>query len=143
MKRELMIALYSIKPIYSEQIINGNKKYELRKRMPARHLDYILIYSSSPTSKVVGYAVVKKIHKKQVANLWMLVSEHAGITKKDYMAYFKNSSDAYALELGEVKRFVKPFSICEINPNCVPPQSFSYVDNNHFTRLRKRKTELV
>jgi len=143
MKRELMIALYSIKPIYSEQIINGNKKYELRKRMPARNLDYILIYSSSPTSKVVGYATVKKIHKKQVANLWMLVSDHAGITKNDYMAYFKDSSDAYALELGEVNRFVKPFNINEIDPACVPPQSFSYVDKNKFSRLKRRKTEIV
>lgn len=138
-----MIALYSIKPVYSEQIINGNKKYELRKRVPARSLDYILIYSSSPMSKIVGYATVKKIHKSQVSKIWTLVSKQAGITKKDYMEYFENSSDAYALELGEVKRFVKPFNISELDPDCVPPQSFSYVDKNEFKRIMRRKTELV
>ena len=94
-------------------------------------------------SKIVGYATVKKIHKSQVSKIWTLVSKQAGITKKDYMEYFENSSDAYALELDEVKRFVKPFNISELDPDCVPPQSFSYVDKNEFKRIMRRKTELV
>jgi len=138
-----MIALYSIKPIYSDQIINGNKTFELRKRMPANKLDYILIYSSSPVSKIIGFAEVKDVHKNSLAATWKYVSKNAGISKKDYLEYFNGCKDAYAIELGIVKKFIRPFDITELNPNCVPPQSFSYVDHKEFKRLIKRKTELV
>ncbi len=143
MKQELMIALYSIKPIYSDQIISGKKTFELRKRMPANKLDYILIYSSSPISKIVGFAEVHNVHKNSLAATWKQVSRYAGISKKDYLDYFDGCSDAYSIELGVVKKFIRPFEITELNPDRVPPQSFSYVDQNTFKRIIKRKTETV
>jgi len=138
-----MIALYSIKPIYSNKIISGHKTYELRKRMPARRIDYILIYSSSPVSKVVGYAEVKDVHKNSVSEVWKYASKHAGITKQAYEEYFKGCCDAYAIELGSVKKFTRPFNIKEINPGYVAPQSFSYIEQSEFKRIIRRKTEDV
>ena len=143
MKRELMIALYSIKPIYSNQIINGTKKYELRKRMPAKKLDYILIYSSSPTSKVIGYAEVKDIYKNTVHQVWKHTSKYAGISKKAYEEYFNGCQNAYAIELGLVKKFVRPFAIEEINQDYVAPQSFAYISHDEFKRVKRRKTKDV
>lgn len=143
MKRELMIALYSIKPIYSNQIINGTKKYELRKRMPAKKLDYILIYSSSPTSKVIGYAEVKGIYKNTVQQVWKRTSKFAGISKKDYEDYFDGCENAYAIELENVKKFVRPFNLVEINEDYMAPQSFAYISHDEFKRIKRRKTEDV
>ncbi len=138
-----MIALYSIKPIYSNKIISGNKTYELRKKMPAKKIDYMLIYSSSPVSKVVGYAEVKGVHKNTVSEIWKFTSKYAGITKQAYEEYFKGYGDAYAIELGSIKKFTRPFAINEINPDYVAPQSFSYIDQNEFKRIIRRKTEAV
>jgi len=143
MKQRLMIALYSIKPIYSDQIISGSKTFELRKRMPANKLDYILIYSSSPVSKIVGFAEVKDVYKNSLTTTWKHVSKNAGISKNDYLEYFNGCSDAYAIELGAVKKFIRPFDIAELHPDRVPPQSFSYVDQKDFKRIIKRKTEIV
>lgn len=138
-----MIALYSIKPVYSNQIINGKKKYELRKRIPSKKLDYILIYSSSPVSKVIGYAEVKDVYRNTVSQVWEYTSDFAGISRQDYEEYFKGCQDAYAIELGDTKKFVRPFDLVEINEDYVAPQSFSYITNNEFHRLRRRKTEDV
>jgi len=138
-----MIALYSIKPIYSDKIISGIKTYELRKRLPANKIDYILIYSSSPVSKIVGYAEVRKTYKYSVSETWERFSKYTGIIKKDYLKYYEGCTFAYAIEFGKVNRFLRPFDIDTLNPDCVPPQSFSYVNENDFKRVIKRKTEVV
>lgn len=138
-----MIALYSIKPIYSEQILNGSKIYELRKRIPINDLDYILIYASSPISKIVGYAEVRKIHKYSISETWKRFSKFSGIQKKDYLKYYDGCTHAYAIELGKVNKFLRPFDIDTLSPDCVPPQSFSYVNESDFKRVIKRKMEAV
>lgn len=143
MKQESMIALYSIKPVYTDKIISGDKIFELRKRLPTAKLDYIVIYSSSPICKIVGYAEILDVHKNKVSSIWKLVSSSAGIAKKDYLEYFKDCDDAYAFELGEVKRFIRPFELSILKPDLVAPQSFSYVDESDFKRIIKRKTESV
>lgn len=138
-----MIALYSIKPVYSEQIINGSKTFELRKRIPANTLDYILIYSSTPISKVVGFAEIKGVYKNNLDETWKQVSKYAGITKIEYLKYFKGYNSAYSIELGVVKKFLRPFKVTELNPNYVPPQSFRYISRKEFKKVIKRKTEVV
>ncbi|MDT4288837.1 ASCH domain-containing protein [Methylomonas sp. MO1] len=143
MKPTLAIAFYPIKPIYSSRILSGEKKYELRKRLPKNPFDYILIYATSPIGKVVGYAKVKMIHKNTVSDLWEMVSLHAGITKDDYINYFNNSEYAYAIELETVKRFTRPFDPKEINSFFSIPQSFCYISRNDFNRLKRRKGEHV
>lgn len=40
--------LLSIKPRFVEQILNGEKRFEYRKRVPERHVNKIIIYNSSP-----------------------------------------------------------------------------------------------
>ena len=37
-----------------ENILNGTKKYEFRKKACKRHVDKILIYSTNPIMRVVG-----------------------------------------------------------------------------------------
>jgi predicted transcriptional regulator len=143
MKQNLITVCYPIKPIYSEKIMNGQKKYELRKRLPNSEIDYILIYSTTPVAKVVGYAEVKKTHVKPVHDMWIMVSPLAGISKEDYMSYFDGKENAYAIELKNVWRFKSPFDIKEINKNFTVPQSFCYVSEEDFKRLKRRRVEHV
>lgn len=143
MKQNSMIAFYPIKPIYSEKILTGEKTYELRKRLPTGNVGYILIYSTSPIAKVVAYAKVKTMHKEQVNEIWRKVSPFAGINEKDYKDYFGSSNYACAIEFEFVRRFKRPFSVKEINPDFKVPQSFCYINKNDFNRLKRRKTENV
>jgi len=143
MKQNLVTVCYPIRPIYSEKIMKGEKKYELRKRLPNSEIDYILIYSTTPIAKIVGYAEVKTTHIKSVQDMWKMVSNCAGISKEDYMDYFHGKENACAIELENVWRFKKPFDVKEINENFTVPQSFCYVSTEDFKKLQRRKVEHV
>jgi predicted transcriptional regulator len=119
--------------------MSGEKKYELRKRLPNKKIDYILIYSTVPVGKVVGYAKVKEVYIKTVDDMWEMVSFSAGISKEDYMDYFDGKDNACAIELKDIKRFKKPFSVKDINEKFTVPQSFCYINEEDFKRLKKRK----
>jgi len=134
-----MIALYPIKPIYTDRIMSGEKKFELRKRLPSVDVDYIIIYSTFPASKVVGYAKIKKYHSSSIENIWNLVHEQAGIDYGSYNKYFINSTVACAIEFDEVFKFIRPFGISEISKGITVPQSFCYVGEDVFSRLKRRK----
>ncbi len=136
-----MIALYSIKPFYTDQILQGKKKYELRKKLPANEIDYILIYSSRPISKIIGYAEIVKTHQNSVSSIWNLVSDSAGISKKNYLSYFNNCEVAFAFEFGEIKKFTIPLNIEELN--YIPPQSFRYIKYNEFIQIISRESTQV
>ena len=50
-----MKVLMSIKPLYAEQILQGKKKYEYRRRIFKRSdVSSLVIYESAPVSLVVG-----------------------------------------------------------------------------------------
>lgn len=138
-----MIALYPIKPIYTDKILSGDKKYELRKRLPDVETKYILIYSTSPVGKVVGYAQIRAFHRRSVSGLWQLVSGLSGIDEKSYMEYFNNSDEACAIEFDCVYKFARPFSVKEIRSTMSVPQSFCYVSQQDFSRIRRRKSTSV
>ncbi|NOT83284.1 MAG: hypothetical protein HOP02_00580 [Methylococcaceae bacterium] len=138
-----MIVFYPIKPVYSKKILDGEKIYELRKRLPSKYFDYVLIYSTTPVAKVVAYAKVKAVHRKKTDELWEMVSTFSGINKEDYMSYFDGNDYACAIELEDIKRFKRPFDVKEISLLFKVPQSFCYINRKDFNRLKRRKTESV
>jgi len=138
-----MIAFYPIKPVYTERILSGEKRYELRKRLPNPDVRYILIYCTTPIAKVLAYAKVKAMHKEKVNDIWKLVSSFAGITEIDFREYFEGNDLACAIEFEYVRRFIRPFDVKEINPNFKVPQSFCYIQRQDFNRIKRRKTENV
>ena len=46
--------LLSINPEHVENILDGTKKYEYRKKSCKKDIDRIVIYSTHPVKKVVG-----------------------------------------------------------------------------------------
>ena len=119
--------LMSIKPVYVEKILNGEKCYEYRKIAPKKEVYKIIIYSTSPIKKVVGEVSIKNILILEKEELWNKTKDKSGITKEFYDSYFKNKSIAVAYELGEVKIYNPYKDLNEIEVNFVP-QSFIYLD---------------
>ncbi len=126
-----MNVLLSVKPKYAEKIVEGKKKYEFRRAIfQKQNIEKVYIYSSSPVSKIVAAFKIKKILKDSPEKIWTLCQKYAGISKKDFFAYFKNSEMAFAIEIGYVDSFkehIDPFKIIE---NFKPPQSFYYLPFN-------------
>ncbi len=139
-----MNVLLSVKPKYAEKILEGGKKYEFRRSIFRRNdVEKVYIYSSSPVSKIIAVFEIERILKDSPKEIWKQCQKYAGISKKDFFAYFKNSEVAFAIEIGGVDSFHEPIDPFIIE-NFKPPQSFYYVPTNFLQNLWDvHNTELI
>lgn len=128
------IIVLPIRPEYVEKIFQGRKKYEYRKSLPNKEVDKILIYETSPTSKVVGEAIVDFVEGAPPDVLWNKTKHASGITHDFFDMYFRNCDTAYAYRLSQVKKYKKPIDVKKFGINGVP-QSFCYVDENSYKKV--------
>lgn len=119
--------LLSIKPEYTNRILEGSKKFEFRRSIAKRKVDRILIYSTAPEMKVVAMVEVLGVEQDSPKNLWQKTRANAGISRPKFMNYFSNRTVAYAYRLGALQKFDKPKTLAEYGITAAP-QSFVYVE---------------
>lgn len=100
-----MEVLLAIKPEFVEKIFSGEKNYEFRKVVFKKEVDKVLIYASSPISKVVGEFEVKAVIQASLSKLWDVTKEGAGISEAYFRDYFKNKHEGCAIKIGRVKKY--------------------------------------
>lgn len=122
-----MKVLLSIKPEYVEKIFNGSKKYEIRKNIFKRkNIKKIIIYSSSPISKIVGEFEIEDIITDNLENIWDIIKNDSGVSIDFFYQYFEDKSKAYAIKIGKIKKYRKAKKLEEFNINYAP-QSYIYI----------------
>ena len=116
--------LMSIKTKYTNQIFNGTKIYEFRRKsIGEKNLNKkIYIYSSEEAKEIVGFIIVDKILSGSVNKL---LKETEYPDKKAIREYFKDSKECYAHHIKETYKFIKPIKINEIN--FTVPQFYRYI----------------
>jgi predicted transcriptional regulator len=114
--------LMSIRPEYAAAIFSGEKTYELRRRRPSfAPGSRVVVYSSSPDRQLLGTFEAGEVHEQSLSQLWKVVSRSAGITRKDFDAYFAGCSVGYAIEVRHATRLdPKPLRFR-------PPQSYLFL----------------
>lgn len=126
-KRDIVI---SIRPEFSEKILEGKKTVELRRRFPEESAKGAVayIYSTSPTMAMVGFAVICNVVKLPVKQIWDRYSDFACIRKKDFDSYFSGIESGYVLELKGAREFSRQVGLQELRDRFrfTPPQSFYY-----------------
>jgi len=122
-----MKILLSIKPKYAEMILSGEKKYEFRRSIFKNpNVRKVVIYASSPVSKVVGEFEVDDILSFDIAKLWLLTMKYAGIDKEYYDSYFYGKDIGHAIKVKKAKKYPKHKELREFNIKRAP-QSFAYI----------------
>jgi predicted transcriptional regulator len=126
--------LMSIRPEYAEAILSGSKTFELRRRRPSfAPGSRVVVYSSSPDQKLLGTFVAGEVHELKPSRLWKAVSPTAGISRRDFDAYFDGCELGYAIEVQKPTRLdPKPLRFR-------PPQSYLFLRQGqraHQTVLR-------
>lgn len=119
--------LLAIKPEFVEKILNGQKKFEFRRRVPSANVDKIIIYATAPVKKVVGVARVREIISKPPNDLWNLTHEFAGIGREFFNSYFLGCDVGHAYALENVQKYKQPRELSDFGIRAVP-QSFVYMD---------------
>ena len=126
-----MNVIISIRPTFCKLIFGGQKRYEYRKRV-FKHsdVDMVYIYASKPISKIVGYFTIKRIIDDTPSNVWNMTHEHGGISKEQFLDYFKGHSVAHAIEIHEVVELDIPINPKEVIQGFTAPQNYCYVDRD-------------
>lgn len=121
--------LISIQPRFANAILDGTKTIELRRTPPTLAPGALaLIYSSSPTKALVGWATVEEIVRATPHALWKEHKDVTGVTSAEFTDYFAGRTDAYGLRLSAVGRAEREFSLAALRGHGLePPQSWRYV----------------
>lgn len=123
----MCVILLSINPNHVENILNGTKRNEFRKKVCKRHVDKILIYSTTPIMKVVGEAEVEEVLVDNPEAIWKKTKTKSGIDKKFFDQYYKNRDQAVAYKLRNVIKYRQPKELKEYGVSSAP-QSFRYIE---------------
>ena len=115
--------LLSIKPEYVEKILQGEKKFEYRKRLAKEDVSYIYVYSTAPSMKVVASVHIEGHLSDSPTALWEKTKAAAGISRAKFRDYFRGCKTAYAYKLGKVEVFESPKNLSDFGV-AVAPQSF-------------------
>jgi len=123
--------LISVKPEYADQIMDGCKTVELRRRF-TEEVDKntrLFIYSSSPVKAIVGYARIDRVAKLAVPQIWRTFRNEACIEKADFENYFHGSDFGFVVLLNQVKPLAASLELEDISDRwgIRPPQSYMYL----------------
>jgi len=122
-----MKVLLSIKPKYAKMILSGEKRYEFRRTIFKKPgIKKVVIYASSPVSKVIGEFEIDDILSLNIGELWFLTMEYAGIDKEYYDRYFSGKEVGHAIKVKKTKEYPEHKDLREFNVKYAP-QSFVYI----------------
>lgn len=125
-----MKVILSIKPEFAEKIFNGSKKFEFRRRLyKNKQIKTVVVYASSPISKVIGEFEIEDVIHDELNSLWQTTSEHSGISRDYYFDYFKGTEMGFAIAVKKAKLYDEPVCIKKTF-GIKPPQSFAYVQTH-------------
>jgi predicted transcriptional regulator len=119
----------SVKPKYANAILEGTKTVELRRTRPnLPDGSLVILYSSTPTRAVVGWAQLTGVRVGTPIEIWDKYGIAAAIDEPAYDAYFNGTDQAFALELHSVVAAAEPIPLDVIRSIGIqPPQSWRYV----------------
>ena len=124
---ERVNALISIKACYIERILNGSKKYELRKSKPGKQVKKFFVYVPAPVQKILYTFVPGRIIEDTPQNLWKRIGHLSGLTEEEFLKYFNGAKKGVAIEILNFRKLPEPLCIEDILPGKKPPQSFLYM----------------
>ena len=118
--------LISINPEHVDNIINGIKKFEYRRKAAKKDISSIIIYETTPIKRVVAEAEILEVLEMPIEELWESTRDASGITEEFYLSYFKGKKVGYAYKLGKVTKYSEPKPLTEFGVRFAP-QSFVYI----------------
>ena len=104
--------LMSVRPEHAENIIEGRKVFEYRRRPPLiEYFTTILIYATLPTGKVIGEVTARCTLRGEPNYIWSLTARGGCITRERFDEYFKGMTVASAISLESPLRYEHPLSL--------------------------------
>src|SRR5687768_6688573 len=128
--------LLSVRPKYADRIASGDKKVEFRRVWTAQPVSELVLYSTSPASRLIAVASIAEIIHAPRSTLWGYATRlGGGITRRELFEYFQGVSHGFALILGNVRVLSPPRNPADHSKRFRPPQSFRFLSPKEFDAL--------
>jgi len=135
------VVVLAIRPNYAHAIMSGEKKVEFRRNGAPINITHIVFYSTSPDQKIIGYCDVVQCVVTSPQTLWRKYGAQGGISRKDFFTYYEGVTKGKCYILKKPQRFVRPILLKDCWSFSRPPQSFAYLCENEWQRLKRKKTK--
>lgn len=136
------VAVLSIHPEYARLIASGEKQVEFRRNGFSRPLTHVVVYSTSPESRLLGYFEVERISRGTPESLWESHNGHSGISRDRLFDYFGDEEEVTAIVIGSFHEFQETVTLEDLGIT-MPPRSFRYVGGEALARLKSFSTKTV
>ena len=124
--KEITTIMIPIKSRFVKDILAKTKTFELRRTIPKKDVDRIILYETMPVGAAVASIAIKCIHHKTIEELWELTKGKNSLTKEEFNKYFDGKTKGYAYEISKVFNFFDRISLKRYNIKN-PPQNFIYM----------------
>lgn len=132
------VVFLPIKPEFAHKIINGEKNIEFRKKFSSQDIETIVIYSSSPEQKVIGYATIDSIVIDTPDSLWKRFYKKGGIDKERFSSYFNGKETGIGIRIKNVSKLKVPVTPTQLGIQGAIPQNFKFLDGDVIGRLERK-----
>jgi len=126
----------SIKPNYVKEIIAGNKRVEFRKIGFNKNVEHVIVYSSSPDQRVIGYFDIIGIDEDSTIRLWKKYKNISGLNYADFKNYYSEHQRGTALLMDNLYLLPKPIKLNKLKNDLYPPQNYVYLTQKELNRLQ-------
>lgn len=126
-----MEIVISIRSEYLNKIRDGEKKWELRKKLPvdkisSGQINKIWVWETKPISKIVDYIEISELKQEKPSCLWKKYGKDFGVDKKFYDEYYANSTYALAIGINKWVEGIQPV-LNPTKPTIYAPQGYVYL----------------
>ena len=119
-----MNVLLSIHPRFADNIRNGTKQFEYRKRLFRKPVDKVVLYVTG-SGRICGDFEIEDILSDKPSRIWEQTKSGAGCSEEYFRRYFRDCSWGHAFQIGSVRDYEIPLR--DAYPGIRPPQSFCYL----------------
>jgi predicted transcriptional regulator len=130
--------ILSLRPKYWEQIKEGSKRVEFRRKFPSVGKNQVkfLVYVTRPVSKIVGEFTSSSIVRNAVDPLLKVVEVRSVEEEFELREYFKGTNFGVAICIEEVFSFKEGISLSEINVHA--PVSYLEIQPEVYAKITSR-----
>ena len=130
------VALLSIRPEYTKQIVEGAKQVEFRRTLFPASLEHIVIYCTTPMQRIVGYFSIANIIHAKPKSLWKKYQDVGGITEDAFWNYYSGCSMGTAIEIGKLFTLRTAIPLQDLDASLRAPQCIRYLAPDSIRALR-------
>jgi predicted transcriptional regulator len=121
--------VFSIKPRWIEEILEGRKVYELRRRPPKlARATPALLYETSPSCHLRAVCLMGPVVTDLPTELWERVSIGSCVSREEFDQYFAGFALAHAITVHAPRELAAPISLARLRKeaNFIAPQSWNW-----------------